>query len=165
MSAFYDLAEQLKHEMNTSSNSVAFWTFTNQHQSTNPQRRKAEKTKSPTRNMADSKGAAANGGKKGGKKGGGGKKNNRRDVKRFDAAYTCSNENCKNEYSSNTYVPETHRKCPKCGTLNEKHSGEFKISFYKILCTCPWCFFSLQIQNMCCQSIVYVLFKNRIEYY
>lgn len=101
--------------------------------------------------MADNKEAAKSGQKSGGKKGGGGgggggkgggggvNKNvndeqcpfTGRNMKRFDATYTCSNEECKNqnhgtpyEYTSNTNVPETHRKCPKCGTLNEKHSGE-----------------------------------------
>lgn len=54
-----------------------------------------------------------------------------KDIKRFDAAYTCSNEECKKQnngkpfdYESNTYVRELQRKCPKCGTMNERHSGK-----------------------------------------
>lgn len=126
---------------------VAFSHSSDQHHRT--------KAKNYQVNMADNKGAAGKEKKNGndaenpqfmGDEKGEAKKDNKdgndeddpkcpftgEDVKRFDAAYTCLNEDCKKqnngkryEYTSNTYIPEFQRECPKCGTVNEKHSGEY----------------------------------------
>lgn len=54
-----------------------------------------------------------------------------KDIKSFDVAYTCSTEDCKvqnngkpYDYESNTYDREYQRKCPICGTMNDRHSGK-----------------------------------------
>lgn len=71
--------------------------------------------------MADDKAAAKDGNKDDGQKGSFTRKN----IKRFESEYECSNEDCGKrnngkpyEYKSKTYGPETHRACPKCGTIN-----------------------------------------------